>query len=228
MSGLFTVLIAEKEHIDAIKENNKLFFEPFLESKELAFCYWNPAGQNLQDSVPGLLDAVGRKKDWRAVVINNCTDETSKMRNPFDTVDHSAIDALTVPGRQPDKDEALSDWEAKWKEYYEALAEAKKSVYKSALENPFQKLATWLCFRPEDYIHHDVRETQDVHDWAIEMIGNDEIKPSYKLEVMERDHYKRELRMKENIRREFIGETHLNIAYPSEVYCISLRSAESN
>ena len=225
---MFTVLIAEKEHIDAIKENNKLFFEPFLESKELAFCYWNPAGQNLQDSVPGLLDAVGRKKDWRVVIINNCTENTSKMRNPFDTVDRSAIDAVVAPDRQLAEGELIADWETKWKNYFDALAEAKESVYKSALENPFQKLATWLCFRPEDYIHHDVRETQDVHDWALEAISKDEMKPSHQLEIMERDYYKRELRMKENVRREFIGETHLNIAYPSEVYCISLRSAESN
>ena len=51
---MFTVLIAEKQHIDAIQQENKLFFEPFLESKKLAFCYWNPAGQSLEDSVPGL------------------------------------------------------------------------------------------------------------------------------------------------------------------------------
>jgi len=68
---LFTVLIAEKEHIDAIKEKNKLFFEPFLENKELAFCCWNPEGQCLDDAVPGLRDTVGRQKKWRAVIINN-------------------------------------------------------------------------------------------------------------------------------------------------------------
>ena len=105
MSGLFTVLIAEKEHIDAIQQKNKLFFEPFLESKELAFCYWNPEGQNLKDSVPGLLDAVGRKKEWRAVIINNCPVESAKMRNPFDVVDKSALEALVAPDRQPKEGE---------------------------------------------------------------------------------------------------------------------------
>ena len=54
MSGLFTVIIAEKEHIDAIRQKNKLFFEPFLESKNLAFCEWNPMGQTLSEAVPGL------------------------------------------------------------------------------------------------------------------------------------------------------------------------------
>ena len=225
---MFTVLIAEKEHIDAIRQENKLFFEPFLESKELAFCYWNPSGQNLQDSVPGLLDAVGRRKDWRAVIINNCTIKSSKTRNPFDVVDHSNLDALVAPDRQPAENESLEGWENSWKEYYDALTAEKETVYKSALEQPFQKLATWLCFRPEDYVLNDVKEKQDVHDWAMEMIGRDDLKPSVKLELLERDQYKRELRIKENLRRAFVAEDYLNIAYPAEVHCISLRSAENN
>ena len=225
---MFTVLIAEKEHIDAIRQENKLFFEPFLESKELAFCYWNPKGQNLQDSVPGLLDAVGRRKDWRAVIINNCTIKSSKIRNPFDVVDHSGLDALVMPKRQPAENESIEGWENSWKEYYDALTAEKENVYKSALEQPFQKLATWLCFRPEDYVLNDVKEKQDAHDWAMEMIGRDDLKPSVKLELLERDQYKRELRIKENLRRAFVAENYLNIAYPAEVHCISLRSAENN
>ena len=228
MSGLFTVLIAEKEHIDAIRQENKLFFEPFLKNKELAFCYWNPMGQDLQDSVPGLQDAVGRRKDWRAVIINNSTVQTSKMRNPFDIVNHEALDGLEEPSRQPGEKQKLDDWVKLWTKYFDDRAEAKKAIYKSALEYPFQKLATWLCFRPEDYVLNDVKEKQDVHDWAMEQIEKDNQKPSVKLELLERDQYKRELRMKENARREFIGESYLNIAYPSEVYCISTRAAENN
>ena len=225
---MFTVLIAEKEHIDSMRQENRLFFEPFLENKELAFCYWDPQGQDLQDSVPGLLDAVGRRKNWRAVIINNCTVKTSKKRNPFDTVDRSALDALVEPPRQPAQDASVEEWEASWKAYHDALTDAKEAVYKSALEQPFQKLATWLCFRSEDYVHNDVKEKQDVHDWAMEMLGRDDLKSSVKLELMERDQYKRELRMKEKIRREFIGASCLNVAYPSEVHCISPRSAENN
>ncbi len=225
---MFTVLIAEKEHIDAIQQKNDLFFEPFLENKELAFCYWNPAGQNLRDSVPGLLDAVGRRKDWRAVIINNCTVKASKNRNPFDVVDRSALDALIPPERQPKEKESLENWEKSWRVYYDKLQTGKKAIYQSALEHPFQKLATWLCFRQEDYVHHDVKEKQDVQDWAMEKIGRDDLKPSVKLELLERDQYKWELRTKEKIRRDFIGDGYLNIAYPAEVHCISPRAAENN
>ena len=225
---MFTVLIAEKQHIDAIRQENKLFFEPFLKSKELAFCHWDTAGETLQDAVPGLLDAVGRRKSWRAVIINNCTTKTSKTRNPFDIVDYSGVEALPVPNRQPADDETLEDWENAWKAYYEALATEKEVVYKSALEFPFQKLTTWLCFRPEDYVHNDVKEKQNVQDWALEMVSKNDLKPSAKLELLEREQYKRELRLKESIRRAFVADKYLNIAYPTEVHCISPRSAENN
>ncbi len=225
---MFTVLIAEKKHIDAILQENKLFFEPFLESKELAFCYWNPMGQNLMDSVPGLLDAVGSRKNWRAVIINNYTIQSSKNRNPFDVVDHRALDVLTVPNRQPNENKSLEEWENEWKEYYSALTAEKETTYQGALNHPLQKLVTWLCFKQEDYIYRDVKEKQDANDWAMEMLGREDLKPGAILEMLERDQYRRELRMKESIRREFLGDKYLNIAYPSEVYCISPRSAERN
>ena len=227
MSGLFTVLIAEKEHIDAIRQENKLFFEPFLENKDLAFCYWNPAGQNLQDSVPGLLDAVGRRKEWRAIVINSSSAELLKQQNPFDVVDSSALAALKEPCRQLGSEEPLVAWEKNWKEYYSALASVKEDIYRSALEHPLQKLSTWLCFKPENYILNEVQEKQDAFDWAIEKISQDNIKPSVKLEHLERDQYKYEQRLKECIRREFINEKPLNIAYPAEMHCISLRTSEN-
>ncbi len=228
MSGLFTVLIAEKEHIDAIQQENKLFFEPFLNSKDLAFCYWNPKGQTLHEAVPGLLDAVGRKKEWRAVIINNCTIEASKTQNPFDVVDSTKLMELTMPNRQVEEGVDLTAWLDSWEDYYKKLTQEKEVVYKDALDRPLQKLSTWLCFKPEDYIHNDVQEKLDVHDWAMEQLGRDDLKPSVKLELLEREQYKRELRMKEQLRRTFLDEDYLNIAYPKEVHCISPRSAENN
>ncbi len=225
---MFTVLIAAKEHIDAIRQENKLFFEPFLENKELAFCYWDPWGQNLQDSVPGLLDAVGRRKEWRAVILHPGTEAERKTRNPFDTVDRTGLTGLTAPSRQPEREESIEAWESGWTAYYDALIQEKERVYRSAMEKPLQKLATWLCFRPEDYILNEVQEKQDVHDWAMERIGRDELKPSARLELMERKQYKNELRLKETIRREFAADWCLNIAYPAEVHCICLRTAENS
>ena len=228
MSNLFTVLIAEKQHIDAIQQKNRLFFEPFLGNKELAFCQWNPEGQCLEDAAPGLMDAVGRQKKWRAVILNPYNEELLKARNPFDIVDQSALKALTVPEQQPESEDSLESWESAWKTYYESLTGIKEEMYRSALEYPLQKLSTWLCYEPEDFILNEVEEKKDVHDWAMEQIGRDTMKPSARLEAMERDQYKCELRMKELIRKEFIDGKGLNIAHPTEFQCISIRTAESS
>lgn len=223
---MFTVLIAEKKHIDAIKEENKLFFEPFLENKELAFCYWNPKGQSLYDSVPELLDAVGRRKEWRAVIINNTTDDVIDHQNPFDVVDFSELSELIPPTSEPISEESLVSLEKEWLDYYEKLKVSKEKIYREALDFPLQKLSTWLCFKPEDYILGEVAEKQDIQDWALEKIGGDDLKLNVKLEIIERNHYKNEIRMKEIIRREFVEDNYLNIAYPKEVHCISIRTSE--
>ena len=225
---MFTVLIAEKEHIEAIRQENRLFFEPFLENNELAVCEWNPMGQNLRDSVPGLPDTVGRRKDWRAVIVNRRTEYTAGVRNPFDVVDVSGLNGLIAPIRQPGREVDWNAWEEEWKAYYEDVTKEKEAVYKSALSHPLQKLSTWLCFKPEDYILNDVQETQDIHEWAMEKISEDEVKPSTRLELMERAQYKVELRMKEQIRREFVADALLNIARPTEVHCIALRTSDNS
>lgn len=224
---MFTVLIAEKEHIDAIRKENKLFFEPFLKSKELAFCYWNPAGRTLSESVPELLDTVGRTNRWRAIIINNGSEETLKARNPFDVIDNSLFTELTPPPQQPDENESGLDWIAKWEAYYSDLTKAKDETYNNALKQPLQKLATWLCFRPEDYILNDVSEKQSVQDWAMQNIEKGELKSTTRLELLEREQYRCELRLKENLRREFVDNKYLNISYPAEVHCISTRTTEN-
>ena len=117
-----------------------MFFEPFLESKTLAFCYWNTKGQTLEESVPDLLDVVGRKNDWRAVIINNSSEEIAKTRNPFDSVDHSVIDSLKEPDRQPMENETFEHWKSSWENYYSNLSKEKEITFRNAIEKPLQKL----------------------------------------------------------------------------------------
>lgn len=223
---MFTVLIAEKPYIDAIRLENKLFFEPFLENKELAFCYWNPRGQNLMDSVPDLIDTVGRKKEWKAIIIHNCTDEQAKQKNPFDIVDCSELKDLTEPSQNPSAGEEWNEWEESWKAYYDLLNLQKEKIYRSALELPVQKLTTWLNFRPTDFVLNDVGEKDDVHEWVLNELSQGEINPLGRLEKLEREQYRHELKMKETLRREFVGDNTLGIAYPKEIYCISKRTSD--
>ena len=224
---MFTVLIAEKPYIDAIKLENKLFFEPFLENKELAFCYWNPGGQSLKDSVPELIDTVGRRKDWKAIIIHNCSDEQAKQKNPFDIVDSSELKDLAEPSQNPMADQDWDDWEESWKSYYNLLIANKEEVYKRSLELPLQKLTTWLSFRPADFVLNDTQEKDDIHEWALHELSQGEVNPLVRLERLERDEYRSELKMKEMLRREFVGDNTLGIAYPKEIYCISKRTSEN-
>lgn len=227
MRVLFTVLIAEKQYIDAIRLENKLFFEPFLENKELAFCCWNPEGQNLKDSVPELIDTVGRKKEWKAVIIDSCTDEQAKQKNPFDKIDCSELCDLTEPSEKPVDQENWNDWEKSWESYYSLLNSKKEAIYKRALEIPMQKLTTWLSFIPTDFVLNDVSEKDDIHEWALNEIGQGESNSLIRMENLEREQYRRVLRMKEMLRREFVGDNQLGIAYPKEIYCISKRTSEN-
>ncbi len=222
---MLTVLIAEKEHIDAIQKKNNLFFEPFLDNKELAFCCWNTEGQSLKEAVPRLADTVGREKDWRAVIIGSSDPDLLKKHNPFDVVDHAAVAALETPDVQPENGETMNEWEGRWKAYYAELSEEKGKMFANALEQPLTRLGTWLCFRPEDYLLAEVQEKEDAEDWAMRELGKDEMKYSSRVEEMERKQYKCEIRMKEHLRREFVAEENLNIAYPSEVHCVSMRTS---
>ena len=224
---MFTVLIAEKPYIDAIRLENKLFFEPFLENKELAFCYWNPDGQSLKDSVPDLIDTVGRRKDWKAIIIHNCSDEQAKQKNPFDIVDSSELKDLTMPSQNPMADQNWDDWEESWKSYYSLLISNKEEIYKRSLTLPLQKLTTWLSFRPADFVLSETQEKDDIQDWALNELSQGEVNPLVRLERLERDEYRSGLKMKEMLRREFVGDNTLDIAYPKEIYCVSKRTSEN-
>ena len=223
---MFTVLIAEQKHIDAIKQDNCLFFEPFLSNKELVFCAWNPEGQSLNEAVPGLLDAVGRRKEWRAVILHSSTDEQLKKQNPFDVVDASEVLELQAPDAQPDDDEDWKSWVDAWSDYYERLTPLKENTLRSAMKLPLQKLSTWLCYRPAKYILEEVADKIDVEDWAMAAIDGNDLKPNSKLEELEREQYHKELRIKEIIRQEFAGENSINISMPTEIDCVSERVTE--
>ncbi len=227
MRDLFTVLIAEKPYIDAIRLENKLFFEPFLENKELAFCYWNPKGQSLEESVPDLVDTVGRKKDWKAIIIHNCTDDQAKQMNPFDIVDCGELTDLTEPSQNPMAGQDWDEWEEAWRSYYNLLISKKEAIYKKSLELPLQRLTTWLSFKPADFVLNDVGEKDDIHEWALNELSQGEVNPLVRLERLERGQYRSELKIKEMLRRNFVEDSTLGIASPGEIYCISRRTSEN-
>ena len=238
---MFTVVIAEQEHIDAIREKNRLFFEPFLKQKDLVFCAWDTEGQSLREAVPGLTAAVGRKREWRAIIV--APHGREEEQNPFDIVDAGNLFSIPRPHQEPgalkpsedpeaeEEFESVTEWYDSWKAYYDAYWEEKQHLYAEALEKPLVKLATMLCYQQADYNLREVRHKQDVDDWAISQL-NEDVKPSILLEQLENDEYHRELIFKEKNRRNcyvsFLGgERSIGIAQPTSVLCIAKRITES-
>ena len=192
---MFTVVIADKKHLSAIKEDNALFFESFLKNKEIAFCEWNVSGQTFKESVPDLTSVVGRHELWKAVIINPHS-EKIELINPFDVVDTAEIKEQKKKRRRLermsnlnpyDQDEtdvdtdedaeaaALTDHQLKeeWKKYFNDLYDARVKAYEKASEEPLQRLVTWLCFMPDRfYNYQDKRglKKSDIHDWLLNQI----------------------------------------------------------
>ena len=163
---MYTVIIAEKKHFDAI-EHNKLYFKPFLDrlNKEFAFCEWIPAGETLYDCVPTLVRTVGRHKTWRAVIIKD--DSLSSTKNPFDAISYETIfeceernrivnpldeadDAQVASSAagnyRGDLQESFNRWKAECSERMNSLLHDKEEIFRAALDIPFQRLATCLCY----------------------------------------------------------------------------------
>ncbi len=227
---MFTVLIAEKSYIDAIRTDDKLFFEPFLNNKDLAFCYWNTKGQTLKEAVPELQDIVGKKKEWRAIIINNLSEEIARLRNPFDVVNHESLDELVEPDYNIEESETKEKLLSLWKEYYENLAKEKENVYKNAIALPLTKLSTWLCFKPTEFIKNDYKGKVDETDLVLEEIYKENNGKSLDDEIqkLRKTYYTQEMRLKEQLRSAFIDEKYLNINYPIHVLCITPRVVEKD
>ena len=126
---MFTVIIAEKEHIDRIREYD-VFLKPFADLRHIALCRWEPQEDTLRKAVPELEEVVAGEKVWRAVILN--TSEGSLQRNPYDLVSY------TPPQRDEDDMPA----------YLAKLREEKFAAFRQAIQKPLTRLVTYLCDQP--------------------------------------------------------------------------------
>lgn len=130
---LFTVVIAEKEHIDSVQEYS-LFLKPFIDLDKVVFCPWDTDGKTLAEAVPTLVESVSCEKRWRAIVL--CGEGTIEQKNPFNVVGFAAPDKPV--SRDPEE----------LQEYFSALREAKFRAYDEAAQQPLSRLMTCLCESP--------------------------------------------------------------------------------
>ena len=160
---MFTVVIAEKNFIDAVKGKNSLFFQNFIHNEEIAFCEWNTEGQTFTESVPDLVSLVGRHKLWKAVIVlpKNGEAEEYTAVNPFDVADTTKILECKRRKDQLEKDSenvlfnnnSADEKELKkaWHTYYDELLALKKECYEDMSKKPLQRLTTYLCFKKDNY-----------------------------------------------------------------------------
>lgn len=127
---MFTVVIAEKEHLDGINEYSA-FLKPFLDAEDVAFCEWIPEAHGLADIVPELVGKVSRHEEWRAVVIADGAG--LRRKNPFDLADY----VCPVRGKEESREE-----------YLPRVRSAKFAAFDRAAKQPLTRLVSYLCESP--------------------------------------------------------------------------------
>ena len=136
---MFTVVIAEKEHIDSIGEY-RAFLKPFIDDARVEFCEWRPEEDTLADSVPHLVETVARQREWRAVVL--CDECAAERKNPFDRVEY--VPPVFVPLDSEDEEEVREHR----RQYLEQVKQAKFRAFDQAARQPLTRLMTRLCAWP--------------------------------------------------------------------------------
>lgn len=191
---MFTVVIAEKEHIDSIREYG-VFLKPFLNDACVAFCEWRTGERTLADSVPHLQETVARCRQWRAVIL---TDESGlERKNPFQMVDFTP--PPFTPLAEIEDEEAVDQHR---RAYLEVLREGKFQAFEQAAEQSLTRLVTYLCAGP--------LVTRGRNDAA----ASDPDFAEYLAESMR----------KQELREQIIAGETLNFSLPAEVVCVARRT----
>lgn len=197
---MFTVVIAEKEHIDSIQEY-KVFLKPFIDDACVEFCEWRPEEATLADSVPHLVDAVSHHREWRAIVL--CDENGLEKKNPFERVDFLA--PSYIPLTETEDEELLLEHRQR---YLNELKEKKFRAFEQAAKQPLTQLMARLCEGP--------LLTKNKNSRVAEFMA-----PIDRLDYME---YQEESQKKQELREQIIAGEKLNISLPAEVVCVAKRT----
>ncbi len=190
---MFTAIIAQKEYIDKVSEY-KLFLKPFLDKKDIAFCEWNTNGERFSEMLPSLPEIVGRRKDWRAVII--CDESGLESKNPFDLVK-----SLPEPFAGSIIGEIDEGNFAEYESYRTNEHNKKLIAYEEASKNPLTRIATFFCDGPTV----TMPESGLLDD------------PAYA-------RYIAEMQKKELLRKEIKGDEVLLTSAPTEIICVAKRT----
>lgn len=224
---MFTVIIAQEEYVEKVQQY-ELFLRPFLESEDVKFCKWNTEGQRLSEMVPDLAGIVGRRKEWRAVILSD--EEGLNKQNPFDLVDQKpepftgekrGADSVLAKEGDREGDESgpeltndqLVDLERnldyiysdEYKAYLEQEHRKKLAAYEQAATKSLTRLVTFFCNGPTVTKGSTSSMAEKDSDYR---------------------RYVAESQRKKELRSEILGTEIMEIAQPKEVLCIAKRTYE--
>ena len=191
-------MIAEREFLDKVEEY-RVFLDPFLKKDNVVFCEWFPTHTRFADILPALPSLIGRRQEWRAVIV--CNENGIEKKNPFDFTSDYAPQRFdgVLPGDRLDEQDHRD-----FQEYIEEEHRKKLRAYDAAVANPLTRLCTFLCDPPTLTRHSEALAEED---------------PDYARYLIEAE-------KKQELRRHILGEEILEISKPSEVLCIAKRTCE--
>ena len=191
---MFTVVIAEKKHIDSIKEYN-VFLQPLMAEGNIAYCEWRPEEPTLADAVPQLTDIVARRRDWRVIVL--CDEQGLNRKNPFNIVEYEAPVFTPIAEFQNEADIVEHR-----RQYLEEVRVRKFRAFEQAAQEPLTRLMTHLCAAPL-VMPGKNRAAEEDPDFA---------------------EYLAENLRKQELRAQIINGEKLCISQPAEVICVAKRT----
>ena len=234
---MFTVVLAEKAFIDECANNYNLFLQPFFEKDDFKISEWNPAGKTISEMLPDLYDTVGKRTEWRAIVVapfDNGTSFDVKKKNPFDVTKY-----VDVP-----VEENISFCEEEKIEVpdYASRTELRRISYNSALDSPLTRIGLclsrehWLDLSALSYEQEKSRIEQTIKNLlSPENDNNEDLNIAKEIidihESIEYLEFLRERDIKRELIAKFIDENiperHLLLPAPLELYFLSPRKFDS-
>lgn len=106
---MFTVIMLS-DAAKSIFEPARVYFEPFIESGQIALCDWDQSlkATETREALPGLSELIKGKSAWRAVVVDHprgaLNGESNRLRdpeNPFDFLDNTNLALGLAESRFP-------------------------------------------------------------------------------------------------------------------------------
>lgn len=144
--------------------------------------------------VPAIFETVGRRKEWRAVIV--CDESGLNQKNPFDLVTE-----LPTKLNAPIGTDANSEIGIAYEAHQKAEHEKKLRAYEQASKNALTRLVTFLCDAPTATMPENALDCDT-----------------------EYQRYVVEIQRKQELRAAILKDEHIETSKPTEVICVAKRT----